>query len=159
MALRQSLSAFQNAYLSRSLSRLFDPVNIMFSGNGTVPSSEECDSLIKTMLRFDWSKNVHVSLALNDWLFCSELVVSLVDVKLCHLVTKNVTKTIQMMAVKSEQLIVSDGEASQVIGIAILPLNLIDQDGYYPSERLWVRSFPLSQHASDQLLLADAKYS
>jgi len=96
IALRQSLSAFQNAYLSRSLSRLFDPVNIMFGANETVPSSEECDNLIKIML--------------------SELVVSLVDVKLCHLVTKNVTKTIQMVAVKSEQLIVSDGEASQVIG-------------------------------------------
>ena len=52
----------------------------------------------------------------NGWLYCSELVVSLVDVKLCHLVTKNVTKTVQMVAVKSEQLIASDGEASQVIG-------------------------------------------
>lgn len=38
------------------------------------------------------------------------------DKKLGQLVTKNVTKTIQMMAVKAEQLVISDGEASQVIG-------------------------------------------
>jgi hypothetical protein len=44
------------------------------------------------------------------------LTVSLVDIKLGQLVTKNVTKTIQMMAVKAEQLLISDGEASQVIG-------------------------------------------
>jgi hypothetical protein len=36
-----------------------------------------------------------------------------VDIKLGQLVTKNVTKTIQMMAVKAEQLLISDGEASQ----------------------------------------------
>ena len=46
----------------------------------------------------------------------SELTVSLVDIKLGQLVTKNVTKTIQMMAVKAEQFVISDGEASQVIG-------------------------------------------
>lgn len=46
----------------------------------------------------------------------SELTVSLVDVSLGRLVTKNVTKTIQMVAVKAEQLVISDGEASQVIG-------------------------------------------
>jgi hypothetical protein len=40
--------------------------------------------------------------------------VSLVDIKLGQLVTKNVTKTIQMMAVKAEQLLISDGDASQV---------------------------------------------
>jgi hypothetical protein len=46
--LRKSLSSFQNAYLSRSLSRLFDPVNLMFSGgNEGLPSIDECDNLIK----------------------------------------------------------------------------------------------------------------
>ncbi|XP_057373546.1 conserved oligomeric Golgi complex subunit 5-like [Daphnia carinata] len=97
-ALRRSLATFQNAYLSRSLSRLFDPVNLMFSsgGNEGLPSSDECDNLIKIIQ--------------------SELTVSLVDPKLGHLVTKNVTKTIQMMAVKAENLILSDGDASQVIG-------------------------------------------
>ncbi|XP_046439744.1 conserved oligomeric Golgi complex subunit 5-like [Daphnia pulex] len=97
-ALRRSLATFQNAYLSRSLSRLFDPVNLMFSsgGNEGLPSTDECDNLIKIIQ--------------------SELTVSLVDIKLGQLVTKNVTKTIQMMAVKAEQLLISDGEASQVIG-------------------------------------------
>nr|CAH0110057.1 unnamed protein product [Daphnia galeata] len=97
-ALRRSLATFQNAYLSRSLSRLFDPVNLMFSsgGNEGLPSTDECDNLIKIIQ--------------------SELTVSLVDIKLGRLVTKNVTKTIQMMAVKAEQLLISDGDASQVIG-------------------------------------------
>lgn len=61
-----------------------------------VPSSEEADNLIK--------------------IISSELTVSLVDARLAQLVTKNVTKTIQMVAVKAEQLVVSGGEASQVIG-------------------------------------------
>ncbi|EFX61086.1 hypothetical protein DAPPUDRAFT_274663, partial [Daphnia pulex] len=97
-ALRRSLVTFQKAYLSRSLSRLFDPVILMFSsgGNEGLPSTDECDNLIKIIE--------------------SELTVSLVDIKLGQLVTKNVTKTIQMMAVKFEQLLISDEEASQVIG-------------------------------------------
>lgn len=37
------------------------------------------------------------------------------DSQLEQLVTKNVAKTVQMMAVKAEQLIISDGNASQVI--------------------------------------------
>ena len=37
------------------------------------------------------------------------------DAKLGQLVTKNVAKTVQMMAVKAEQLLISDGDASQVI--------------------------------------------
>ena len=45
---------------------------------------------------------------------------SLVDIKLCNLVTKNIIKTIQMVAVKAENCIISDGEASQVIGASCL---------------------------------------
>lgn len=46
----------------------------------------------------------------------SELTVAAVDAKLCQLVAKNVAKTVKLLAVKSEQLLSSDGDASQVIG-------------------------------------------
>lgn len=49
---RQSLSPFQNAYLSRSVSRLFDPINLMFSErNDRVPLTDECDGLMKVIQR------------------------------------------------------------------------------------------------------------
>jgi hypothetical protein len=47
---REVVSQFENAYLSRSVSRLLDPVHLMFSGD-TVPSHEEVDSLIRTVTR------------------------------------------------------------------------------------------------------------
>ncbi|KOX69822.1 Conserved oligomeric Golgi complex subunit 5 [Melipona quadrifasciata] len=40
------LLPFENAYLSRSVSRLLDPVHTMFSGEG-LPSQDEIDSLIR----------------------------------------------------------------------------------------------------------------
>ena len=46
----------------------------------------------------------------------SECTVVHFDAKLSQLVAKNVSKTIQLVAVKAEQLVFSDGEASQVIG-------------------------------------------
>lgn len=47
---RDVLSPFENAYLSRSVSRLLDPVHTMFSGDGA-PSPDEIDSLIRTVTR------------------------------------------------------------------------------------------------------------
>ncbi|XP_052781964.1 conserved oligomeric Golgi complex subunit 5-like isoform X2 [Mya arenaria] len=46
----------------------------------------------------------------------NELNVASVDKKLCVTVAKNVSKTVKMYCVKSEQLLCTDGEASQVIG-------------------------------------------
>ena len=37
--LRECLSDFERAYLSRSLSRLFDPVNLMFASAGPTKAS------------------------------------------------------------------------------------------------------------------------
>ena len=51
LASRNILSPFENAYLSRSVSRLLDPVHTMFSGD-SAPSQEEIDSLIRTITRF-----------------------------------------------------------------------------------------------------------
>lgn len=51
-ALRKSLHAFETAYLSRSLSRLFDPINLVFSsGSLNPPTSEEVDSIVKVVGR------------------------------------------------------------------------------------------------------------
>lgn len=95
-ALRDTLAGFETAYLSRSLSRLFDPINLVFtSGSMNPPTAEEVDSIVKTI--------------------SSELNVASVDSKLSLTVARNVSKTIKLFCVKSEQLLLTDGEASQVI--------------------------------------------
>ncbi|WAR25753.1 COG5-like protein, partial [Mya arenaria] len=89
--------ATDTAYISKSLSRLFDPINLAFStASFSPPSIEEVDNIVKTI--------------------SSELNVASVDKKLCVTVAKNVSKTVKMYCVKSEQLLCTDGEASQVIG-------------------------------------------
>ncbi|XP_020610268.1 conserved oligomeric Golgi complex subunit 5-like [Orbicella faveolata] len=85
-ALKDSLAPFENAYLSRSLSRLFDPINLVFpSGARNPPSKEELSSIAKTI--------------------GSELSVASVDVGLTITVARNVAKTIQLYTAKCEQLV------------------------------------------------------
>ncbi|NWH64373.1 COG5 protein, partial [Geococcyx californianus] len=85
-ALKDSLQQYEAAYLSKSLSRLFDPINLVFPPGGrNPPSSDELDSIIKTI--------------------ASELNVAAVDPDLSLAVAKNVAKTIQLYSVKSEQLV------------------------------------------------------
>ncbi|KAG7455953.1 hypothetical protein MATL_G00246540 [Megalops atlanticus] len=96
-ALKDSLQPYEAAYLSKSLSRLFDPINLVFpQGGRNPPSSDELESIIKTI--------------------SSELNVAAVDVVLTLAVAKNAAKTIQLFCVKSEQLLCTQGDASQVIG-------------------------------------------
>uniref|UniRef100_A0A8C8SNK3 Conserved oligomeric Golgi complex subunit 5 n=1 Tax=Pelusios castaneus TaxID=367368 RepID=A0A8C8SNK3_9SAUR len=96
-ALKDSLQPFEAAYLSKSLSRLFDPINLVFPPGGrNPPCPDELDSIIKTIV--------------------SELNVASVDPNLSLAVSKNVAKTIQLYGVKSEQLLSTQGDASQVIG-------------------------------------------
>ncbi|CAH1787402.1 unnamed protein product, partial [Owenia fusiformis] len=96
-SLKACLQSFETAYLSRSLSRLFDPINLVFSGpNQSPPTGEELEAIVKTI--------------------ASELNVASVDSKLSSMVSKNVAKTLQLYCVKCEQLLSTDGEASQVIG-------------------------------------------
>ncbi|XP_033119679.1 conserved oligomeric Golgi complex subunit 5-like [Anneissia japonica] len=95
-AFKSSIKAFENAYLSRSLSRLFDPINLVFPTGGTTPpSQDEVNGIAKTI--------------------ASELSVASVDHGLSIVVARNVAKTVQLFAAKSEQLLSTDGEASQVI--------------------------------------------
>ncbi|KAM9309847.1 LOW QUALITY PROTEIN: conserved oligomeric Golgi complex subunit 5 [Pholidichthys leucotaenia] len=96
-ALKDSLQTYEAAYLSKSLSRLFDPINLVFPmGGRNPPSNDELDSIIKTI--------------------SSELNVASVDANLSLAVAKNAAKTVQLFCVKSEQLLCTQGDASQVIG-------------------------------------------
>ncbi|XP_048477346.1 conserved oligomeric Golgi complex subunit 5 isoform X2 [Rhincodon typus] len=96
-ALKDSLQFYESAYLSKSLSRLFDPINLVFPPGGrNPPSNDELDSIIKTV--------------------ASEFNVASVDPNLSLAVARNVAKTIQLFGVKSEQLLSTQGDASQVIG-------------------------------------------
>ncbi|XP_076023606.1 conserved oligomeric Golgi complex subunit 5 [Genypterus blacodes] len=96
-ALKDSLQPYEAAYLSKSLSRLFDPINLVFPlGGRNPPSSDELESIIKTI--------------------SSELNVASVDPHLSQAVAKNGAKTVQLFCVKSEQLLCTQGDASQVIG-------------------------------------------
>ncbi|XP_015108822.1 conserved oligomeric Golgi complex subunit 5 [Diachasma alloeum] len=91
---REILQPFENAYLSRSISRLLDPVHTMFSSDSS-PSQDEIDNLIRTVT--------------------SELSVSLVDESLSTVVAKNVGKAVRLFCLKCEQGLITGGEASQVI--------------------------------------------
>lgn len=52
-ALKNTLQPYEAAYLSKSLSRLFDPINLVFpQGGNSTPSSDEMDSIIKAIGRF-----------------------------------------------------------------------------------------------------------
>ncbi|XP_064198883.1 conserved oligomeric Golgi complex subunit 5 [Anguilla rostrata] len=96
-ALKDSLQPYEAAYLSKSLSRLFDPINLVFpQGGRNPPSTDELESIIKTI--------------------ASELNVAAVDPILTLAVAKNAAKTVQLFCVKSEQLLCTQGDASQVIG-------------------------------------------
>ncbi|ELT89629.1 hypothetical protein CAPTEDRAFT_226404 [Capitella teleta] len=96
-ALRSSLHHFERAYLSKSLSRLFDPINLVFSSSSANPPTQaEIDNISRTI--------------------SSELNVASIDAHLSATIAKNIAKTIKLYTVKSEQLLVTDGEGSQVIG-------------------------------------------
>ena len=51
-ALRDTLSQFETAYLSKSLSRLIDPINLVFSSSSaSPPTDEEIDGIVKVISR------------------------------------------------------------------------------------------------------------
>ncbi|XP_023219399.1 conserved oligomeric Golgi complex subunit 5-like [Centruroides sculpturatus] len=96
-ALHATLIPFENAYLSRSLSRLFDSVNVVFSvGSQDAPTKDDVENIIKTIF--------------------SELNAANINSTLSQIIAKNVAKTVQLFTVKCEQLITTDGDAIQVIG-------------------------------------------
>lgn len=94
--LRSSISVLEEAYLSKSLSRLFDVVNMAFSsGSSNPPALNDIEAILKV--------------------FVSELNFAKVDSELMLSVASNLSKTLNLFAVKCEQISSTDGEASQVI--------------------------------------------
>jgi rRNA processing protein Gar1 len=85
LQLNQCFDIFEKSYLSISLSRLSDPINLMFSSNTTklLPSQQELENLIKVMI--------------------NELSVSTVSEFLVNKVARNIAKAIQLFAAKCEQ--------------------------------------------------------
>jgi len=53
LQLNQCFDIFEQSYLSISLSRLSDPINLMFSSSTTklLPSQQELENLIKVMIK------------------------------------------------------------------------------------------------------------
>ena len=53
LQLNQCFDIFEKSYLSISLSRLSDPINLMFSSTTTklLPSQQELENLIKVMIK------------------------------------------------------------------------------------------------------------
>ncbi|XP_045618166.1 conserved oligomeric Golgi complex subunit 5 [Procambarus clarkii] len=116
-ALRGTLVPLEEAYLSRSRSRLLDPVNLMFAAQDAPPAKEEVDALIKTIT--------------------SELNVSAVDKSLSETVAKNVAESLQLFCVKCKQLVVTSADATQVIG-SPTPAQVLN--GEVVNQLLYVRS-------------------
>ena len=114
--MKSSLDGFETAYLSRSLSRLFDPINLVFpAGAQAPPSKDEVASIAKTIARYSvllfpyrlsWSVIIiwfYFSKKCSTYF--SELNVASVDTGLSVAVSRNVEKTIRLYTAKSEQLV------------------------------------------------------
>ncbi|KAH9389667.1 Conserved oligomeric Golgi complex subunit [Tyrophagus putrescentiae] len=106
-SLRSIILNFESAYLSSSLSTLFDSVNRIFkdakessksssSKVVSVPSEKDVDTLIRCI-------NHELSMASSDAM-------------LIQSVCKNVFQTINLFMVKCENLTLVDGDSTQVIG-------------------------------------------
>ncbi|CAF0791631.1 unnamed protein product [Adineta ricciae] len=95
--LNECFDIFEQSYLSISLSRLSDPINLMFSTSAMklLPTQQELDNLAKVMI--------------------NELSVTTVSEILVDKVARNIAKSIQLFAAKCEQSICTDSEGSQVV--------------------------------------------
>ncbi|XP_017779416.1 PREDICTED: conserved oligomeric Golgi complex subunit 5 [Nicrophorus vespilloides] len=93
---RSILEKCENAYLTNSWTRLLEPTQSMFVQENAAPSHDQIDSLIRNIT--------------------SEISVALVEETLVEKIAKNVTKCIKLYAVKTEQLLATGPDASQVIG-------------------------------------------
>ena len=122
--IREILTDFERVYLSRSLSRLFDPINLMFDSSsrvmkkagasssmdssktssiGQAPSTGETDAVLRVITsELSIASKVHDS---NNRLWTS--------------IAKNIAKTVRLMCNKCEELMAGgegSGDSSQVIG-------------------------------------------
>lgn len=92
---RDSFCTFENAYVQSSVTRLFDAVNFILADT-QCPSTDDIKSVVKNI--------------------SNELAVASIDKSLHKAVAKNVSKAVQLLVVKFEQLHRVDGDSTQVIG-------------------------------------------
>ncbi|XP_065163267.1 conserved oligomeric Golgi complex subunit 5 [Atheta coriaria] len=92
---RSNLEKCENAYLSNSWTRLLEPTQSMFVQENSAPTHDQIDGLIRSIT--------------------NELSLALVETQLTEKIAKNVTKCIKLYAVKTEQLVATGPDASQVI--------------------------------------------
>ncbi|UJR27001.1 hypothetical protein I4U23_008307 [Adineta vaga] len=97
LQLNECFDIFEQSYLSISLSRLSDLINLMFSTSTMklLPTQQEIENLIKVIV--------------------NELSVTTVSEALVNKVARNIAKSIQLFAAKCEQSICTDSEGSQVV--------------------------------------------
>ncbi|XP_060527805.1 conserved oligomeric Golgi complex subunit 5 [Cylas formicarius] len=88
------LKTLENSYLSGSLSRMSNPIQLMFSSEN-MPSQDGIDDLIRVIT--------------------SEVSVALIEEHLSENISKNVVKCIKMLVAKMEQQIENGPEAAQVL--------------------------------------------
>eukprot|EP01147_Barroeca_monosierra_P002930 gene2930-5735_t len=94
-ALRKLLQPFEHAYITASLSRMFDPVNRMFPDVGAVPPTpDDISDMVKTVI--------------------GEVMAALSEQQLLISVSRNVLKTAEWFCIKSEHLQATDVTAIDV---------------------------------------------
>ncbi|KAJ1561920.1 Conserved oligomeric Golgi complex subunit, partial [Cladochytrium tenue] len=108
--LLKSLSVFETAYLRESFSRLLDPINLAFpdrplGGIRPTPSRDDVDKILRACSR--------------------ELEISKFDAMLSKAVARNVSKAINMYAVRCEQIAATDASAYPTLGVASAPASLV----------------------------------
>lgn len=92
---RAAVSPLENIYLSRSLNRLFDPINVVFADQ-CLPSESDVEALVKTL--------------------SSEAAVVAFDPVLSEKVNGNISKAILLYCTRCESLVATDEDAVQVTG-------------------------------------------
>lgn len=101
--LRSTIELFEKAYLSNSLSLLFDSVNRIFPSDeclknqrhSAIPTERDVDSIFKNIT--------------------SEFLAAKFDPTFTDSICQNITKTIELFTNKCEELVVEDDDATQVI--------------------------------------------
>ncbi|KAI9329575.1 Golgi transport complex subunit 5-domain-containing protein [Zopfochytrium polystomum] len=99
----RSLTSFETVYLRESLSRLLDPINLAFPDKPLVgvrpqPSRDDVEKTLQAISR--------------------EFEIAKFDPHLSKAVAKNVTKAVNMYAIRSEHMVATDAAAYQPLGIA-----------------------------------------
>ncbi|XP_055354434.1 conserved oligomeric Golgi complex subunit 5-like [Paramacrobiotus metropolitanus] len=93
---RSAVESFQELFISRSLSRLLDPVNVGFADSNVCPSSDDVESLVRAIT--------------------NEIVICPSDEILGILICNNVGKALRTTYIKLDEMVASGGEATQIIG-------------------------------------------